>query len=402
MALKDIQVKNAKPGEKARKLADGGGLFLLVHPNGSKYWRLKYRFAGKEKLLALGVYPEVGLKEARDKRFKARKQLSTGVDPGEARKAEKVAKTGADSFEAITREWFDKFSPTWAPSHSSKVIRRFEKDIFPYLGKRPISEINAPELLAVLRRVEDRGAIETAHRAKQNCGQVFRYAVATGRAERDPTGDLKGALPPPKKSRHAAITDPKQVGELLRAIEAYTGSPIVRAALQLSALVFVRPGELRGAEWSEIDLPGKQWIIPAERMKMGIEHIVPLSQQAVAILEELKPLTGSSNYVFPGARSNKRPLSDNGPRTALRAMGYANDKMTPHGFRAMASTLLNEQGWRSDVIERQLAHSEQNKVRAAYHRSEYLEERRKMMQAWADYLDGLKTGADVVPIRNER
>jgi len=398
MTLKDVQVKNAKPGDKARKMADGGGLFLLVHPNGSKYWRLKYRFAGKEKLLALGVYPDVGLKQAREGREEARKLLRAGVNPGEVRKAEKVASGGADSFEAITREWFDKFSPGWATSHSEKVIRRFEKDIFPYLGELAINEINAPVLLAVLRRIEDRGAIETAHRAKQNCGQVLRYAVATGRAERDPTGDLKGALPPPKKSRHAAITDPKKVGELLRAIDAYTGSPIVRAALQLSALVFVRPGELRRAEWVEIDLPGAQWVIPAERMKMGIEHIVPLSQQAVVILEELKLLAGSSNYVFPGARSNKRPLSDNGPRTALRAMGYSNDQMTPHGFRAMASTLLNELGWRPDVIERQLAHAEQNRVRAAYHRSEYLLERKKMMQAWADYLDGLKAGAIVVSI----
>ncbi|MCP3671409.1 MAG: tyrosine-type recombinase/integrase, partial [Gammaproteobacteria bacterium] len=384
MALKDIQVKNAKPGDKARKMADGGGLFLLVHPNGSKYWRLKYRFAGKEKLLALGVYPEVGLKQAREGRDDARKLLRAGVDPGEAKKAAKVVQGGADSFEAITREWFDKFSPGWAVSHSVKVIRRFEKDIFPYLGKSTINKIKAPELLAVLRRIEDRGAIETAHRAKQNCGQVFRYAVATGRAERDPTGDLKGALPPPKKSMHAAITDPKKVGGLLRAIDSYTGSQIVCAALQLSALTFVRPGELRQAEWQEFDFEVGKWVIPAKRMKMKAEHIVPLSTQVVTILKDLHVLSGRSNYVFPGARSNNRPLSDNGPRTALRAMGYGNDVMTPHGFRAMASTLLNEQGWRPDVIERQLAHSEQNKVRAAYHRSEYLEERKQMMQAWAD------------------
>ncbi len=399
MSLTDSAIRNAKPGEKQRKMADEKGLYLLITPKGGKWWRLDYRFSGKRKTLSMGTYPDVGLKLARERRDEARKQIQDGIDPGEVRKAHKIAQSGADSFEVIAREWLDKFSPSWATSHSHKVIRRLEKDIFPYLGKHPISEINAPELLAVLRRIEDRGAIETAHRAKQNCGQVFRYAVATGRAERDPTGDLKGALPPPKKSRHAAITDPKKVGELLRTIDAYTGSPVVRTALQLSALTFVRPGELRQAEWAEFDLPGTQWVIPAERMKMGKEHIVPLSRQVVMILEELKPLTGSSNYVFPGARSDMRPLSDNGPRTALRAMGYGNDQMTPHGFRAMASTLLNEQGWRADVIERQLAHVEQNKVRAAYHRSEYLEERRKMMQAWADYLDALKTGADVISIR---
>ncbi|MCP4995263.1 MAG: integrase arm-type DNA-binding domain-containing protein [Gammaproteobacteria bacterium] len=399
MPLTDSAIRNAKSSEKQRKMADEKGLYLLISPKGGKWWRLDYRFGGKRKTLSMGTYPDVGLKQARDRRDVARKQISNGIDPSEVRKAENISKAGAESFEAITREWYAKFSPSWAASHASKIIRRFEKDLFPYLGKRAIGEINAPELLAVLRRVEDRGAIETAHRAKQNCGQVFRYAVATGRAERDPTGDLKGAIPPPKKSRHAAITDPKKVGELLRAIDAYSGSSIVRAALQLSALTFVRPGELRQAEWVEFDLSGAQWVIPAERMKMKAAHIVPLSRQAINVLEELQPLTGSGKYVFPGARSAKRPLSDNGPRTALRVMGYANNKMTPHGFRAMASTLLNEQGWRADVIERQLAHAEQNRVRAAYHRAEYLEERRKMMQAWADYLDSLASGAKVVLIR---
>ena len=413
MPLTDTAIRNATSGQKARRLFDGGGLYLEVSPRGSKWWRLKYRFNGKEKRLALGVYPEVrlsGYKDkatgewvdgARDKRDKARRLLAEGIDPGEARKAQKAAQGATESFEAIAREWFAKFSPNWALSHSDKVIGRLEKDVFPYLGKRPIQEIGAPELLAVLRRVEARGAIETAHRAKRYAGRIFRYAVATGRAVRDPTGDLAGALPPPRKRRLAAITDPMKVGELLRAMEAYTGSTVVRAALRLSALLFVRPGELRRAEWAEFDLPGGQWVIPAEKMKMKSEHIVPLSRQAITILEDLYLLTGNGRYVFPGARSRARPLSENGPRTALRAMGYTNEEMTPHGFRAMASTLLNEQGWRADVIERQLAHTEQNKVRAAYHRAEYLDERRKMMQAWADYLDGLTTGADVVALRKK-
>jgi len=402
MPLTDSAIRNAKPGEKSRKMTDEKGLYLLVTVKGGKWWRWDYRHGGKRKTLSMGIYPDVGLKEAREARNEARKLVAKGVDPSEQRKASKATEEGADSFEAITREWFQKFSPNWASGHSKKVISRFEKDLFPYLGKRPINEINAPELLSVLRRIEMRGAIETAHRAKQTTGQVFRYAVATGRAERDPTGDLKGAIPPAKKSRHAAITDPVKVGELLRAIDAYGGSPVVRAALQLSALLFVRPGELRQAEWKEIDLKAGQWVIPAEKMKMGLAHIVPLSLQVIDILKELHQLTGKGCYVFPGARSASRPLSDNGPRTALRAIGYSNSDMTPHGFRAMASTLLNEQGWRADVIERQLAHSEHNKVRAAYHRAEYLEERRQMMEFWSDYLEGLKAGADVVPIMRKK
>ncbi len=398
MPLTDSAIRNTKSGEKQRKLSDERGLYLLVTVKGGKWWRLDYRHGGKRKTLSMGVYPDIGLKDAREARDEARRLIAKGIDPSELRKAEKLSEAGANSFEAITREWFTKFSPNWAPAHADKIIRRFEKDLFPYIGKLPINEINPPVLLAALRRIESRGAIETAHRAKQTAGQVFRYAIATGRAERDPAGDLKGAIPPAKKGQYAAITDPVKVGELLRAIDAYRGSPIIRAALQLSALLFVRPGELRRAEWSEIDLEARQWIIPAEKMKQRAEHVVPLAQQAIAILEELQPLTGTATYVFPGARSDSRPLSDNGPRTALRAMGYANTEMTPHGFRAMASTLLNEQGWRPDIIERQLAHCEQSRVRAAYHRSEYLADRRKMMQAWADYLGSLKDGAKVVPI----
>ncbi|OOZ34939.1 tyrosine-type recombinase/integrase [Solemya velesiana gill symbiont] len=391
----DSEIRAAKPRDRQYKLSDGGGLYLLVHPNGGKYWRLDYRLGSKRRTLAIGVYPDKTLQAAREVRRKARQALANGIDPGIQKKAQKAAESDAETFEVIAREWFGKFSQRWSKGHADKIVRRLERDVFPYLGRRPTKEITAPEVLAVLHRIESRGVLETAHRAKQNAGQVFRYAVATGRAERDPTGDLEGALPPPKKSQFAAITDPKQVGELLRAIDAYGGSPVVKAALQLSPLVFVRPGELRQAEWSEIDLEAAQWVIPGSKMKMGFDHIVPLSLQAVQILKELHKLTGRGVYVFPGARSSKRPLSDNGTRTALRALGYGNDEMTPNGFRAMASTLLNEQGWRPGVIERQLAHSEQNRVRAAYHRSEYLEERKKMMQAWADYLDGLKSGADV-------
>lgn len=303
-----------------------------------------------------------------------------------------------------SREWHAKFSPGWVASHGDRILRRLEKDVFPWLGRRPIAEIKAPELLAVLRRIESRGALETTHRAMQNCGQVFRYAVATGRAERDPTGDLRGALPPPKEKHHASIIDPNRIAELLRAIDAYQGFFTSRCALRLAPLVFVRPGELRRAQWSEIVLEKAEWPIPGERMKMREQHIVPLSRQAVEILRELEPLTNreivarpnAPRYVFPSARTRERPMSENAILAALRRMGYTKDEMTGHGFRSMASTLLHEQGWSHHAIERQLAHAERNAVSAAYNFAEHLPERRKMMQAWADYLDGLKTGAEVV------
>jgi integrase len=291
-------------------------------------------------------------------------------------------------------------------SHGDRILKRLEKDLFPWLGKRPIVEIKAPELLAVLRRIESRGAQETAHRAMQNCGQVFRYAVATGRAEHDPTGALRGALPAPKEKHHASIIEPKRIGELLRAIDAYEGFFATKCALRLAPLVFVRPGELRKAQWREFDLDKSEWRIPAERMKMREQHIVPLSRQAAAILRDLEPLTNRAIpskpdapcYVFPGGRSRERPMSENAILAALRRMGYAKDEMTGHGFRSMASTLLHEQGWNHQVIERQLAHAERNAVSAAYNFAEHLPERRKMMQAWADYLDGLKASAEVIPI----
>jgi integrase len=406
MPLTDTAIRAAKAQAKTLRLFDGGGLYLEVSPAGGKWWRWKYRFGGKETRISLGVYPDVTLKVAREKRDAARRQLAAGIDPGQARKAEKLSQAGADSFEAIAREWHTKFAPGWVASHGDRILTRLEKDLFPWIGKRPIAEIKAPDLLAVLRRIENRGALETAHRAMQNCGQVFRYAVATGRAERDPTGDLRGALPAPKEKHHASIVDPKRIGELLRAIDAYEGFFATKCALRLAPLVFVRPGELRKAQWPEMDLDKAEWRIPAARMKMREQHIVPLSLQAVAVLRELEPLTNRSlptrpdapRYVFPGGRSRERPMSENAVLAALRRMGYTKDEMTGHGFRSMASTLLHEQGWNHQAIERQLAHAERNAVSAAYNFAEHLPERRKMMQAWADYLDGLKATAEVVPI----
>jgi len=406
MPLTDRALRSAKPQSKTVKLFDGGGMYLEINPGGGKWWRWKYRYTGKEKRLSLGVYPDVSLKAAREKRDAARRQLAAGIDPGEARKAEKLAQAGAESFEVIAREWHAKFSPGWVASHGDRIMRRLEMDVFPWLGKRPIADIRAPELLTALRRIESRGAQETAHRAMQNCGQVFRYAVATGRAERDPTGDLRGALPPPKEKHHASIIEPKRIGALLRAIDDYEGYYVTKCALRLAPLVFVRPGELRQAQWPEIDLEKGEWRIPGERMKMREQHIVPLSSQAVEILRELEPLTNrgiearpnAPRFVFPSARSRERAMSNNAVLAALRRMGYAKDEMTGHGFRSMASTLLHEQGWNHQVIERQLAHAERNAVSAAYNFAEHLPERRRMMQAWADYLDALKVRAEVIPL----
>jgi integrase len=401
MALTEISLKHAKPRAKPYKLADGGGLYLLVLPAGGKYWRFKYRFAGKEKLLAIGVYPDMRAPEAREERDTARRALKEGRDPATVKQERKRASVLAagNTFEAVAREWFGKFSPAWAKGHADKIIQRLENDIFPWIGNRPVAELKAPEVLACLRRIEHRRALETAHRAMQNCSRVFRYAVVTGRAERDPCGDLRGALPPTKAKHHASVTDPKAIGALMRAINGYDGSPATKCALRLAALTFVRPGELRKAEWCEVDLDGAEWRIPAERMKMRAPHIVPLSSQAVAILRELQPITGSGRYLFPGARSAKRSMSENTVNAALRRLGYSKDDMTGHGFRSMASTLLNEQGWNRDAIERQLAHAERDEVRAAYNYAEHLPERKRMMQAWAGYLDGLANGAHVTPIK---
>lgn len=402
MPLKDLNIKAAKPREKAYKLSDEKGLYLFIKPNGSKAWRLKYRFLGKEKSLSFGLYPDVSLADARNARDEARKLLAKDIDPGLAKQVSKrSAKDAAEnSFEMIAREWFTKFSTKWSSSHGERILRRLEKDIFPWLGKRPIAEITPPELLSVLRRIENRGAIETAHRACQNCGQVFRYAIATGRAERDISADLKGAIPPPKKSHHASIIKPSEIGALLRAIEDYQGHFVTKCALRLAPLVFVRPGELRHAEWQEIDFSNAEWRIPAEKMKMSVMHIVPLSTQAIAILRELKALTGKGQYIFPSVRNSKRAMSENTVLGALRRLGYTSDEMTGHGFRSMASTLLNEQGWNPDAIERQLAHGERNTVRAAYNYAEYLPERKKMMQHWADHLDDLKANNLIILLAN--
>lgn len=359
MPLTDTTVRNSKPTDKPYKRADEKGLFLLVHPNGGKYWRFKYRYGGKEKLLALGVYPDVSLKTARERRDAARRQIADDIDPGQHRKAVRVARaeSAENSFEVVAREWFAKHSPNWAASHSNKIIRRLTHDVFPWIGSKPIADVTAPELLTVARRIEARGSLDTAHRALQNCGQVFRYAIATGRAQRDPAADLRGALPPAKGAHFPSIVEPQAIGALLRAINGYQGSLVTKCALQLAPLVFVRPGELRKANWPEFNLGAGEWRIPAERMKMREQHIVPLPTQAIAILRELHPLTGHGRYVFPGARTNGRPMSENTINAALRRLGYARDQMTGHGFRSMASTLLNEQGWHRDAIERQLAHA---------------------------------------------
>src|SRR5450759_904613 len=391
MPLTHVQIVNAKPRDKAFRLFDGRGLYVEISPSGGRWWRFKYRIDGKEKRLSFGVYPDVSLKEAREKLEGARKRLAAGNDPGELRKADERAPVEkvADTFEAIAREWFALNSPKWAPGHGDKIIRRLELNIFPWLGKHPIGEIKASELLTALRRIEGRGAHETAHRALQNCGRVFRYAVVTDRADRDITRDLSGALAPVIEQHHATITDSRAVGALLRAIQGYQGSIVTQCALRLAPLVFVRPGDLRKADRSEMDFEKSDWRIPAQRMKMKAPHLVPLSHQAVEILRERQPLTGRGRFVFSGEIDKNRPMSDNTILAALRRLGYSTTEMTGPGFRSMGSTLLNEQGWTPAAMERQLAHAERNAIRAAYNYADYLPERRQMMQSWADYLERL-------------
>ena len=402
--LTDIKIRNAKPKEKPVALFDGGGLYLLVTPSGGKLWRLKYRYDGKEKLLALGAYPEISLTGARQRRDEARRQLVQGIDPGAIKKAQKQAVAAEkETFEAVAREWHTAFTPSWAPRNAATILSRLNHDLIPWLGSRPINEIKAPELLSVLRRAESRGALELAHRLRAIAGKVFRYAIATGQAERDPSADLKGALPPPKVKHHAAITDPKDVAPLLRALDGYEGGFVVKCALRLAPLLFVRPGELRHAEWAEINLDEAVWNIPAHKMKMKQAHIVPLCNQAIKILKELQEYTGAGRYVFPSVRSYARPMSENTVNAALRNAGYDKDTMTGHGFRAMARTILDEVlHVRPDYIEHQLAHAVRDPNGRAYNRTAHLEERRKMMQTWADYLDGLKAGAVVVPFRTKK
>jgi len=403
MALSDAAIRKAKPTGKPQKLADGGGLYLLLNPNGSKWWRIKYRYEGREKLLSLGVYPDTGLADAREKRDAARKLLAADIDPGFQRKAQKAVgeERLTNSFGVVANTWLEGQRRTLAAVTYEKAERNFRVLVYPWLGKRPVSEIEPPEVLACLRRIEAGGHHETAHRMKQRIAQVYRYAIAHGLAKSNPAADLSDALHPIASKNRAAITDPSEVGGLLRAIETFHGQFATASALKLAPLVFVRPGELRKAEWSEFDLDAAEWRIPGEKMKMREEHVVPLSTQALAILRELHPLTGAGRYLFPGARDAKRPMSENTVNASLRRLGYDGDTMCGHGFRAMASTRLNEMGWAPDVIERQLAHAERNKVRAAYNRASYLAERRKMMQAWADYLDGLRIGGKVVAFKSK-
>jgi len=397
MSLTELEIRASKPSTKPYKLYDEKGLFLLVKPSGVRLWRFKYAYSGVEKLLSLGAYPEVPLKRARAKRDEARRLVADAVDPSAKRKSERSVQ--AETFAAVAVEWLETKKKTLTESTWARDRDQLMKLVGPYLGNRPIAQIEAPELLAVLKRLERRGVYDTAHRVRAVCGRVFRYAIATGRAKRDPSADLKGALAPKAPKNYAAITDPTKVGQLMRAIAEYDGQRATHAALRLAPYVFVRPGELRAAEWSEFDLENAEWRIPAERMKMGETHIVPLSRQAVLILREVHLLTGNGRYVFPAIGRQPRPLSENTLGAALRRIGYSSEEMTAHGFRTLASTLLNEQGWHPDLIELQLAHKERNKVRAAYNRAQRLGERRKMMQAWADYLDGLRSGGKVIPIR---
>lgn len=404
MALGDTFVRQVKHSGKPSgdKYTDGGGMYLLVSAAG-KYWRMDYRLDGKRRTLALGVYPDVSLAKARQRREKAREQLADGIDPGVAKREEQRAKAdaAANTFEAVSREWLEKTANKRAAVTQAKVTSWLEKDVFPHIGKLPISTMRAKDVLdKVARRMEARGIHESAHRIVQICSQVFRYAVAIGLVERDVTVDLRGALVSVDKTNYPAITDPKRVGQLMRSIHAYEGHPTVRAALQLSPLVFVRPGELRAAEWSEMDLDVGEWRIPGLRMKMKVEHLVPLSSQAVRILREVQPISGHGRYVFPSIRTGERCMSENTVNAALRGMGYAKEVMTAHGFRAMARTIMDEVlGERPDLIEHQLAHTVKDPNGRAYNRTAHLPARRAMMQRWADYLDELAQGAQVIPFK---
>jgi integrase len=399
MPLKDATVRNAKATAKPRKLSDGGGLHLLVQCTGSKLWRLAYRFAGKQKTLALGVYPTVSLVEARTRRDEAKKLLARGVDPSAQRKGDRYARIES-SFRAVAEEVIAKLDRE-GRAHVTVSKKRWLLDFaFPAFGDRPVAEITARELLGLLREIEGRGLYETAKRLRSTCGMVFRYAIATGRAERDPSNDLRGALTTHQVSHRAAIVDPAGIGALLRAIDGFDGQPTTHAALRVAPLVFVRPGELRQAEWKEFDLDAAVWSIPAAKMKMRLPHRVPLSRQSLVILRELKEITGGGRWLFPSVRTVLRPISENTLNAALRRLGYDSAAMSAHGFRAMAATRLNEMGrWNPDAIERQLAHQEANAVRRAYtYRAEYWPERVSMMQAWADYLDGLREDGKVLPL----
>ncbi len=399
--LSEVKIRTAKGKPTEYKIFDGGGLYLLITPSGGKLWRLKFRFDNKEKRISLGAYPDVSLSDARQRRDDAKQLLANGIDPGAVRKAQKQADTDeTETFEVIAREWHTKFAQQWSECHTKTTLARLEHDLFPWLGNRPIRDIKAPELLATLRRAENRGALELAHRLRTISGQVMRYALATGRAERDPSGDLRGALPTPPENHYAALTDPGEVADLLRAIDGYRGSLIVSSALKIAPMLMVRPGELRHAEWSEVNLDAAVWNIPAHKMKMKTAHIVPLARQAVDILREIYAISGSGKYVFPSIRSFARPMSENTVNATLRSVGFDGGRMTGHGFRAMARTILDEVlHVRPDLIEAQLAHAVHDPLGRAYNRTTHIPDRKVMMQQWADYLDGLKAGAVILPFR---
>ena len=389
--LTELAIRKAKPTEKPQKLFDGGGLYLEVPPRGNKRWRLKYRYQGKEKLLSLGLYPAITLSEARVRRDEAKRLLAHDIDPSQERKATQAAKFASESgrFEVVAREWFSKFQSQWAESHTKVTMQRLERDVFPWLGNRPITEITAPEVLETLNRIVDRGSIETAHRVRSLISQVFRYGIATNRVSHDVTTGLLGALPPSPENHLAAILDPKRLGQVLRMFDAYPGGLVVRCALQLTPLLFVRPGELRTMQWVDVDLDAKEWKFILSKTKQ--HHITPLATQSIAILKEIQPLTGRGKYVFPSARTPQRPMSNGGITSALRAMGLDGDEVTGHGFRATARTLLDEVlKYRPDWVEAQLGHNVRDPLGRSYNRTTFLPERREMMQAWGDYLDQLK------------
>ena len=406
--LTDTAIRKAKPTDAPRKLSDSGGMYLLLKPDGGRYWRMNYRFAGKQKTLALGVYPVVTLADARQRRAEARKLLANSIDPSDVKRAAKVAQAHAEAlttntFKAVAQEWLVRREARGdtAQTTLAKDRWRLETYLYPAIGSRPIAEITPRELRDTLRPIADSGKLETANKTKTTAGQIFRWAMLEEKVESNPATSLRGLFASPTPTHRASITDPARIGELLRAIDRYTGRLTTLTALKLAPLVFVRPGELRKAEWAEFDLNAAIWRIPAHRMKMNATHLVPLSTQAVQILWDLHPLTGSDVLLFPAIGKSGKPMSENTVNQALRRLGYSKDDMTGHGFRSMAATRLNEMGWNADAIERQLAHAESNKVRAAYtHAAQFLEERTRMMQAWSDYLDGLKTGAKVVPIRH--
>src|SRR5262245_53976128 len=402
--LNDTRVRNAKGGDRPIKLADSGGLYLLIQPHGSKLWRMAYRFDGKQKTLALGIYPTVPLQEAREQRDAAKRLLAKGIDPSAQRRLDKRTAATGNTFKAVAEEVLDKLEKEGRAPRTLKKLRWLLDFAYPWIGERRVAEITAPDLLSVLRKVEARGRYETARRLRSTCGTVFRYAIATGRADRDPSADLHGALTAPKVNHRSTIVDPTAIGALLRAIEGYDGQSTTKVALRLAPLVFVRPGELRHAEWTEIDFEAAEWRIPAAKMKMLRLHRVPLSRQALSIIRELQGISGGGRWLFPSVRSMARPISENTLNAALRRLGYGPEEMTTHGFRAMASVRLNEMGrWNPDAIERQLAHQESDDVRRAYiHAAEYWPERVKMMQVWADHLDKLQEGGKVVPQKKAR